>query len=106
MPNHSMPLIEIEKVATTDLPRFLPAERADAESESSVKGHSMAVGYVVQGWLVAPITIGESVKVVRVTRNGVSAPGFFCTSQVVACDETRFSTINSIYRWRLMDVRM
>lgn len=99
----ALQFVEVEKVSTSDHPRFLPAERMDSSIGSATSGHSLAIGYIIQGWLVAPIVAGEPVRILRVSRNGVLAPGYFCSSAVVACDAVRFSTVNSVYRFRIID---
>lgn len=99
----TLPFVEVEKVSPSDYPRFLPAEQTDVTIVPAAPGFSLAVGYRIQGWLVTPIVVGESVRILRVSRNGVLAPGIFCSSAVVTCDGARFSTVNSVYRWQIID---
>ena len=94
-----LPFVEIEKVASTDAPKYLPA---DSTLGVTSAGFSLAVGYVIRGWLITPFALNESVIVLRLIRNGIVAQGIFHTTPIITFDDKRFSTVNSIYCWRLI----
>jgi hypothetical protein len=62
-----------------------------------VTGKSIPIEYTLEGTLVNPLTVGESVIVLRETRNGVAATGLFQSSPVTLITNTSFYTANSVY---------
>jgi hypothetical protein len=61
---------------------------------------SLPVDYVLCGVLVSPPRVGERVRVMRVTRNGIAVPGLFESTVVVDTTDEGFTTLNSVYRSR------
>lgn len=61
---------------------------------------SLPVGYTFMGWLVRPPAVGEQVRLLRVSRNGVVTPGVFTSTEVIEIPGAGvFHTRNSIYRY-------
>lgn len=67
-----------------------------------IKNKSIPIDYWVIGELVNPITVGQSVRVLRESRNGVACPGVFQTSPIVEVTPTTFKTQNSIYDYLVL----
>ena len=62
------------------------------------RNSSLPVDYWVEGYLINPPKIGESVKIEREIRNGEKVYGFMVTSPVTKIDGDFFETLNSIYK--------
>ena len=92
-------LIRLEKVAAVDVPVFDPGGRDDYVAGSINPDVSVPVEYWIIGWLLIPPTLGESVLVLRIVRDGIVFPGQFKTSPVMGIRGNEFHTMNSIYRW-------
>ncbi len=67
-----------------------------------VENKSIPIDYWLTGELVNPITVDQSVQVIRETRNGVECVGFFVTSKVTEVTPTTFKTKNSIYDYLVL----
>lgn len=63
-------------------------------------GVSVPVDFWVEGYLLAPLKVGEQVVMRRDTRNGVKVDGIFTSSEVMRVTPDGFQTLNSIYRIR------
>lgn len=59
---------------------------------------SPSVGYWITGELLNEPVVGESLQMLRHSRNGVEIPGLFRTSLVTEIDGEYFTTTNSIYK--------
>ena len=64
---------------------------------------SLPVDYRLTGILLAPPRVGENVRILRVSRNGVVVPGAFTSTTVVAVEDNMFTTRNSVYRMRQLN---
>ncbi len=61
---------------------------------------SLPILYPIDGWLLRPPVVGESVHVLRCARNDVVWPGVYRSSEVTDVPrDGEFVTSNSIYRW-------
>jgi len=67
-----------------------------------VENISLPIDYWLVGELVNPIAEGQSVRVLRESRNGVECPGFFVTSTVTEVTLSTFKTKNSIYDYSFL----
>lgn len=68
---------------------------------SYLNATSLPVDYVLTGFLLEPIQLGKSVRVLRISRNGIPALGVFESTNVVLITEDGFITRNSVYRLRV-----
>lgn len=59
---------------------------------------SLPVEYEIEGFLRAPMKVGEPLLVNRIKRNGVVIPGMFSTSPIVKINGHTVETANSIYQ--------
>lgn len=64
---------------------------------------SLPVDYVLVGYLLAPPHVGQQVKVLRVSRNGLPVLGIFTSTAVQQLTRDGFVTENSVYRLQLFD---
>src|SRR5687767_9948970 len=90
--------VSVMKVDTSDVP---VAEAGDLRTYYFGQinpGRTLPINYSLEGWLVAPPKIGAPVQVLRTARNGISIPGIFSSTPVVAIpNEGEFHTANSKY---------
>jgi hypothetical protein len=59
---------------------------------------SPPVDYQLIGILLGPPRVGDQVRLLRTSRNGVAVPGVFVSTTVAAIDNDKFVTANSVYR--------
>lgn len=85
--------------------KFDIAEQPHVQSgtwDTHVAGHanakSLPVGYWLEGYLLAPVSVGFPIVVFRTTRNGIDACGLFESSAVKHVAGDRVETANSVYR--------
>lgn len=63
------------------------------------ESQSLPIGYWLDGWLLKQPVVGESVRVLRFSRNGLVFPGYFSSAVVTEIrGECEFCTMNSVYR--------
>ncbi len=86
------------------------AEQPDVESgtwDTHVAGRinakSLPVGYWLEGYLLAPVSVGDPIVVFRTSRNGTDACGLFTSSVVKHVAAERVETANSVYRIELVE---
>ncbi len=100
MSAYQFQFIRLCKVAESADASLVPAELATYQFGKANLTSSFPVSYWIEGWLIEPPRIGETVKVLRTSKNGVAIPGIFNSSQVTAIpSDDEFHTLNSIYRW-------
>lgn len=90
--------VRITKIGIPESPAVSPGAWSTYPEGSPSSISSLPLGYWIEGDLVAPIQVGQSVAVRRSVRNGKHVPGLFWTSPVVAWDGQRLETANSLYR--------
>ena len=88
--------IRLTKIAAAPSPRT-PSATSDTYLYGGENLLSLPVEYWLEGILLAPPQIGESLQVDRRIRNGVTACGFFESTPITAIDGDRVTTLNSIY---------
>ena len=86
----SFPFVRLEKIALSE------REPSDRRSSSNV-GSILASGYLLEGWLLAPIVCGGRIHILRVNRNGIRRLGIFVSSPVVQIVGELIWTQNSQY---------
>lgn len=94
--------IKISKVG--EVQTGLPANPKGAHVDGQIQNEnfSLPLEYTIEGDLVGEIIVGNGVLVVRDTRNGVKAPGYFATTEVMEVTETQFKTRNSVYNYNML----
>src|SRR5688500_14038799 len=98
-----MKTIFIEKVMPSNEP-FAPTPEWTHYSAGAINpGVSLPSGYSIEGFLLEEIAVGRPVRVLRTIRNGKNALGHFATSPVIAYDDQTFETLNSVYRYRIVE---
>lgn len=91
--------VVLVKINVVDAPEAPPGEPTTYPyGQRCEKGHSLPVGYELEGWLVAPPLVGQCVEILRCARNGVARPGVYCSTPVTLVRGDTFHTSNSIYR--------
>lgn len=92
------PKVRIKKIGVATTPLYPTPKIEDYEMGGDNPGVSLPIEYELEGDLVMPITVGQSVNVNRHSRNGVKCPGWFQTSTVVELKGNTFTTRNSLYQ--------
>jgi len=94
--------IKIEKVK--EVKGGLPANQKQnhIDGQEQDETYSLPLEYTIEGELVGKISKGNSVIVMRDTRNGVKMPGWFSTSAVTKVTKNRFHTQNSVYNYKFL----
>ena len=97
-----MPRIRVRKQSAAQNPDFPTPEWSQFKVGERNEGVSLPKDYVVEGELLSPIRVGQSVRVLRDDRNGVKEAGAFVTSPVVSLTDKGFSTKNSVYLYEYL----
>lgn len=94
------PFVQLRKVARGGA-QAQPSGDPRAYRYGKLNSHdSLPVNYSITGWLLRSPAVGESVHVLRVSRNTTVMPGIFVTTEVVKVPHAgEFHTTNSIYYW-------
>jgi len=95
--------IKLTKVKATEAPLSPPGRWGEYMPGSPANTTSLPVDYTMVGMLLTGITIGESVRLLLVARNGVPVLGEFKSTPVVRLTDDGFSTANSVYRIEVLD---
>lgn len=80
-----------------------PAEWGNYQAGKHSPDHSLPNGYQLIGFLLENPKVGRQLKVLRVSRNGVKAPGIYMSSAVTGITGDQLHTHNSVYRLRYID---
>jgi hypothetical protein len=97
---HQKPIfIELTKTAANDFAAHAPADPLAHMPGAQTSG-SLPISYTIKGWLRGEPTVGAPLVVDRTERNSIPARGLFVSTAVVAFDDSRIQTVNSVYRWR------
>lgn len=89
--------VRIKKIGVATTPLYPTPKIEDYVMGGDNPGVSTPVEYTLEGTLLFPITVGNSVLVNRTKRNDVVCPGFFQSSTVVEFKDNVFTTRNSLY---------
>lgn len=92
--------IKITKLAAVEGGCLAASNDEYVPGTEGVEGKSIPVDYWLEGVLLAPITVGENVRVLRESRCGVVCPGMFITSPVTQITKGGFTTQNSVYLFK------
>jgi hypothetical protein len=90
--------VELTKVRANPKACSQPGRWNEYRLGDSSNSTSLPVDYVLLGVLVAPPRVGDRVKIMRLSRNGVGVPGIFESTVVVDVADGGFTTLNSVYR--------
>src|SRR5690348_10891585 len=90
--------IRLTKVRTSENPLSPPGRWDEYQPGSAANTTSLPADYTMVGLLLTRITIGESVRLLRVQRNGVTVLGAFQSTPVVRLTDDGFATADSVYR--------
>lgn len=93
-----MYLVKLTKISALQNPVFPPGNWETYTIGRGNHGRSLPVDYEVTGILQASPAVGQCVRVLRISRNGVKRLGAFTSSEVVELTSDGFKTINSVYR--------
>lgn len=92
------PYIKLTKIKASDNPEY-PTPHWNAYKHGGVnKGTSIPVDYWVEGYLIKPIEVGQSVAIDRTVRNGEKISGIMVTSKIIEINGDILQTLNSIYK--------
>jgi hypothetical protein len=95
-----MKYIRLRKLGAAPGARRLPGEEENYPYGRACASHSLPIDYCAEGWLLHAPKVGEPVRVLRVSRNGVVRPGILVTTVVTVISGARhFRTANSLYQW-------
>ncbi len=98
---HSLPpLVRLEKIAAREGAIFPPGEATAYPYGFGSAAASLPVNYTMVGWMIATPHIGQSLLLLRISRNNVHCMGVFRSSPVTGVQQALFWTQNSVYRWR------
>ena len=100
---------KLTKLDTAQNPRVESAQTVEEYGESIWQslfkntqfdsGHlSPSVGYSVVGEILREAVVGDSLRMMRYSRNGEVTPGVFQTSEITEVDGDYFTTMNSLYK--------
>lgn len=92
MPKH----IKLKKTGTPPNPG-VPTPAWEGYNLGQDNPDSLPLGYELTGVLLGTIEVGEPLRILRQTRNGVKCPGEFVSSPVTGIDGDKIWTRNSIY---------
>ena len=95
--------VELTKLRATPGAEVQPGNWNTYECGAENNGASLPVDYVLTGFLLEPVQLGKTVRILRTTRNGVSLIGRFESTVVVQISDEGFWTRNSIYRLRRLN---
>lgn len=97
--------IVLNKIDVTDLGRLVTPGWKDYKPGRFYSTHSLPISYILEGFLLYEITVGQPLCVLRITRNEVLQIGQFVTSPVIELHGREFiTTRNSVYHYRLFGV--
>lgn len=98
----SLPLtfVSLRKLSETTDPVRSAGDSRTYQAGELNPGSSLPVDYLMEGWMVSWPRIGETVTVLRTSRNAVPTPGVFISTPVTAIPrDGEFHTANSRYSW-------
>jgi hypothetical protein len=95
--------VKLTKVMATEAPLSSPWRWGEYRLGSPANTTSLSVDYTMVGILLNGITIGESVRLLRVERNEVPILGEFESTPAVRLTDDGFATANSVYRLEILD---
>jgi len=95
--------IKLTKVKAAERPVSAAGRWDEYQLGSPDNTSSLPVDYTMVGILLTGIMIGESVRLLRVARNGVPVLGEFQSTAVVRLTADGFATANSVYRIEVLD---
>lgn len=91
--------VGLVKIRAVDAPEMPPGDPTTYPyGQRCETGHSLPVGYELEGWLLAPPVVGRCVEILRCSRNGVARLGVFRSTPVTLVRGDTFHTGNSVYR--------
>ena len=98
--------VRICKLAESPDP-IVPAAAVAQHRYGAASCHgSLPIRYSIEGWLLLAPVPGAPVRVLRVTRNGITVPGIYVSRDVVSIPRpNEFTTLNSIYHWQEIESR-
>ena len=94
-----MRYVSMVKISAVDTPEMPPGDPTTYPyGQWCETGHSLPVGYELEGWLLVPPVVSRRVEIIRCARNDVACLGFYCSTPVTLVQGDRFHTRNSVYR--------
>lgn len=90
--------IRLTKIKASENPEYTTPHWNAYQHGVVNKGTSIPTDYWVEGYLINPLKIGESVMIQRIIRNGEEVSGFMTTSEIIEINGDIFETLNSIYK--------
>lgn len=70
---------------------------------SADNAEALPVDYTMTGYLLDPIEVGKTFRLLRVSRNGVPAWGLYLSTPVAAITNSTVTTRNSVYVMKVLD---
>src|SRR3569833_3718078 len=98
--------VKLTKVKATENPLSPPGRWDEYKPGASANTTSLPADYVMVGIFLTPITVGKSVRMLRIERNGVPVLGTFQSTPVARLTDDGFATANSVYRVEVLGPRM
>lgn len=92
-----LPYVRVKKVAAVGSPLYPTATPEQYTPGAENPGVSPPIEYEVEGHLLFPIEVGQSIFLDRRKRNGEEVRGTFRSSQVQSIDGNKVNTFNSVY---------
>lgn len=90
--------VKITKIGKAENALYDSALMQDYEAGKDNGDVSLPIEYYLEGYMLKPPTVGESLVVNRTSRNGIEIAGIFTTSEITEITEYGFKTSNSIYK--------
>jgi hypothetical protein len=91
-------LIRLRKIDAVKYAAYRTPSKKEYNYGNYNEGISLPIDYWVEGYLLAEPTVGKTVVVDRVSRNGEKVSGMMVTSTVTEVFEGGFKTLNSVYK--------
>lgn len=91
--------IRLTKISECENPLFQSADHNfNGDGEGIVTQKSLAINYMLEGYLLGEIVLNQPIRMFRTMRNNVETPGLFVSSMVQEIDKDKIVTLNSIYK--------